>query len=163
MFAERLVKLRKEKELSQYDLAKCLGLSRGQISNYELGTRKPDTDTLSKIANFFGVSVDYLLGNTSSRKIDIKSIDWFGDIERSLRSRKQKGKQLSLVDFITVPSSEGIQRSHDLKLIDRVTNDNLIDWLQLIEKANEYNISPQDLIPILEIIKQSRSTAQKKG
>lgn len=64
MFKERLVKLRTDKGLSQYDLAKALGLSRGQLSNYELGTRQPDNATLIKIANFFDVSTDYLLGRT---------------------------------------------------------------------------------------------------
>lgn len=64
MFKERLVKLRTDKGLSQYDLAKALGLSRGQLSNYELGTRQPDNATLIKIANFFDVTTDYLLGRT---------------------------------------------------------------------------------------------------
>ena len=62
MLKERLIKQRTAKRLSQYDLARLLGLSRGQISNYELGTRRPDYETLTKLADFFGVSVDYLLG-----------------------------------------------------------------------------------------------------
>jgi len=65
VFKERLVKLRTDKGLSQYDLAKALGLSRGQLSNYELGTRQPDNATLIKIANFFDVTTDYLLGRTN--------------------------------------------------------------------------------------------------
>jgi transcriptional regulator with XRE-family HTH domain len=65
---ERLVKLRTDKGLSQYDLAKTLGLSRGQISNYELGSRQPDYATLSKIADFFGVSTDYLLGRPNEKR-----------------------------------------------------------------------------------------------
>lgn len=64
MFGNILTKLRKKKGLSQYDLAVQLGLSRGQISNYELGTRLPDYDTLIKIADYFGVTTDYLLGLT---------------------------------------------------------------------------------------------------
>ena len=61
-FKERLVNLRKEKGLTQYDLAQLLGFSRGQIGNYEQGSREPDQETLLKIANFFNVSSDYLLG-----------------------------------------------------------------------------------------------------
>ena len=64
LFSKRLVSLRKEKKLTQYDLAELLGFSRGQIGNYEQGTREPDQNTLLKISDFFNVSVDYLLGKT---------------------------------------------------------------------------------------------------
>ncbi|MTI84412.1 MAG: helix-turn-helix domain-containing protein [Firmicutes bacterium] len=67
-FSKRLVKLRKEKCLSQYELAKLLNLTRGQIANYEQGKRQPDYETLYKLANFFDASVDYLLGYTDFRK-----------------------------------------------------------------------------------------------
>lgn len=63
MLKERLVKLRTDKGLSQYELAKILKLSRGQISNYELGSRQPDYETLKKLADFFNVTTDYLLGH----------------------------------------------------------------------------------------------------
>lgn len=64
MFAKRLVVLRKNKNVSQYELAKLLNLSRGQIANYEQGKRQPDYDILKMFADFFGVSTDYLLGRT---------------------------------------------------------------------------------------------------
>ncbi|NFL87378.1 helix-turn-helix transcriptional regulator [Clostridium botulinum] len=66
-FKERLVTLRKEKDLTQYDLATQLGFSRGQIGNYEQGSREPDQETLLKIAKFFNVSSDYLLGISDKR------------------------------------------------------------------------------------------------
>ncbi|WP_238861105.1 helix-turn-helix transcriptional regulator [Clostridium sp. YIM B02569] len=62
LFKNRLLTLRKEKGLTQYELADKLGFSRGQVGNYEQGSRQPDQETLVKIADFFGVSVDYLLG-----------------------------------------------------------------------------------------------------
>lgn len=61
MFGKNLAQLRKERKLSQYDLAEKLGFSRGQVANYEQGTRQPDFDTLQKIADFFDVSIDMLL------------------------------------------------------------------------------------------------------
>ena len=63
-FGERLAQLRNQKELSQYKLAELLGFSRGQVANYEQGTRQPDFDTLKKLAAFFNVTTDYLLGRT---------------------------------------------------------------------------------------------------
>lgn len=59
---ERLAQIRKQRGLSQYELADALGFSRGQIGNYEQGTRRPDPTTLQQIADYLHVSVDYLLG-----------------------------------------------------------------------------------------------------
>ncbi|MEK3955407.1 helix-turn-helix domain-containing protein [Psychrobacillus sp. FSL K6-1464] len=69
MFGKNLAKLRKVKKLSQYDLAERTGLSRGQIANYEQGTRQPDFETLLNFADFFGVSTDYLLTGEQSGQI----------------------------------------------------------------------------------------------
>lgn len=66
MFGKNLAKLRKVKKMSQYDLAERTGLSRGQIANYEQGTRQPDFETLLSFADFFGVSTDYLLTGEQS-------------------------------------------------------------------------------------------------
>lgn len=63
-FKERLKELRSEKELSQTQLAKELGVSQRSVSNWETGVRQPDFETLEKLANFFAVSTDYLLGLT---------------------------------------------------------------------------------------------------
>jgi HTH-type transcriptional regulator, competence development regulator len=62
MLGENIAKLRKEKGLSQYELADRLGFSRGKLSNYEQGSRQPDYDTLKKIADYFEVTIDHLLG-----------------------------------------------------------------------------------------------------
>ncbi len=66
-FKDRLKKLRKEKDLYQKDLAEIVGVSDGAIGMYETGKRSPDKQILAKLANFFGVSVDYLLGRTEER------------------------------------------------------------------------------------------------
>lgn len=65
IFSTRLISLRKEKGLSQYSLADKLGCSRGLISNYEQGRREPDFNTLLKLADYFNVSTDYLLGKSN--------------------------------------------------------------------------------------------------
>lgn len=59
------IELRKTKDVSQQDIADYLGVSRVTISNYETGRRDPDTSTLGKLASYFNVSVDYLLGNST--------------------------------------------------------------------------------------------------
>lgn len=60
----RIADLRKKMKLSQYELADRLGFSRGKLANYEQGTREPDYETLQKIADFFDVSIDYILGRS---------------------------------------------------------------------------------------------------
>ena len=63
-FNDRLKELRKEKQLSQIQLAKELQVSQRSISSWETGFRQPDFDTLKALAKYFGVTTDYLLGVT---------------------------------------------------------------------------------------------------
>lgn len=67
MFSERLKELRKKNNITQEQVAKHLGVKRSTYSNYEYGNREPDNETLNKIADYFEVSVDYLLGRDGNR------------------------------------------------------------------------------------------------
>ena len=60
-FADKLIQLRKEKGLSQEDLADSLGVSRQAVSRWEQGNTFPDLPNLQKIVKVFGVSADYLI------------------------------------------------------------------------------------------------------
>ena len=62
IFAERLLELRKEKGISQATLAKQLQVSYAVICYWETDRSEPTAPNLVKIADFFGVSVDFLLG-----------------------------------------------------------------------------------------------------
>lgn len=57
--------LRKEKGLTQTDLAKVVGLDQTAISKWELDKALPDTAILIKLSEFFNVSIDYLLGRST--------------------------------------------------------------------------------------------------
>ena len=63
MLPERLKKLRTNKEMSQRNLAGVLGVSQQTIGNWEVGRTSPDPEMINRIASFFNVSTDYLLGN----------------------------------------------------------------------------------------------------
>lgn len=67
MFSERLKRLRMEKGITQKELADRLHISRSTIAGYESLGKEPDGEKLCALAEFFGVSVDYLLGVTDSR------------------------------------------------------------------------------------------------
>ncbi len=64
-FATRLKELRKSKNITQLTLALELKTNQNTISRYETGDREPSLTELVVIANYFGVSVDYLLGITN--------------------------------------------------------------------------------------------------
>lgn len=70
MFSERLKELRNKLNISQYKLAKDLNLSRSAISAYELNKRQPDFEMLEKMADYFNVSIDYLIGRSNSKTYD---------------------------------------------------------------------------------------------
>ena len=59
-----LKELRKKKKISQLKLAMDLGMNQNSISRYENLERQADYETLIRIADYFNVSIDYLLGRT---------------------------------------------------------------------------------------------------
>lgn len=68
-FAEILRKERVNLGLNQVEFAKIFNVTKQTVSNWENGNRNPDSATLSKLADYFGVTVDYLLGRTDQRNI----------------------------------------------------------------------------------------------
>ena len=63
----RLKKLRKEKNISQLKLALDLNMNQNTISRYENLEREADYETLIRLADYFDVSIDYLLGRTENK------------------------------------------------------------------------------------------------
>ena len=66
----RLKKLRVERGISQIKLAMDLNVNQNSISRYESGLREPDYNTLIRIADYFNVSIDYLLYRTENPKLN---------------------------------------------------------------------------------------------
>lgn len=60
----RLLELRNEKNMSQRDMAKEMNISQGTYNNWENSNTQPSIEQLIALARFFGVSVDYLIGNS---------------------------------------------------------------------------------------------------
>lgn len=67
MFGQRLKELRKAKSLSQGVVASFLGLSQQAVAKWENGLSAPDPDTIKTLAEYFGVSTDFLLGHSDLR------------------------------------------------------------------------------------------------
>lgn len=62
----RLKQLRKQRKISQLKLAMDLGMNQNSISRYETGEREADYATLIRFADYFNVSIDYLLERTDN-------------------------------------------------------------------------------------------------
>ena len=73
-FSEILKGLRKSHSLTQAELGAKVGLSKAVVSKYETGMGYPTFDVLIRIADYFGVTTDYLLGVSKGRTIDVSSL-----------------------------------------------------------------------------------------
>lgn len=71
---ETLKILREQKNLTQEELSKAIEIKRQSISRYEIGIVEPNIETLKKLANYFDVSVDYLIGHRQNNKIDMSGL-----------------------------------------------------------------------------------------
>lgn len=79
MIIERLKKLRKEGKLTQKDIATFLNISQPAYQQFESGKKKINLETMEKLADYFNVSTDYLLGKT-----DIPDPDLEVDIDKAI-------------------------------------------------------------------------------
>ncbi len=69
-FEERIKLLRDKHNLSQEDLGKIIGVKRFSIYSYEKGRACPEMKGLIGLADYFGVSIDYLVGRTDNPEIN---------------------------------------------------------------------------------------------
>ncbi|WP_425059216.1 HTH-type transcriptional regulator Xre [Sporomusa carbonis] len=94
LYAVRLAELRNGKGFTQQQVADMTGLSRARLNNYEQGVREPDLDTVTKLADFLGVSVDYLLGRDkpapTAPSEDLELIE----LARKLKSLPEKDRKV---------------------------------------------------------------------
>lgn len=85
MFAKRLKMLRESRGISQEELANVLMISASAVGMYEQGRREPDHDKLRTLADYFSVSIDYLLGRDLidvNLKADAENVGSLADVER---------------------------------------------------------------------------------
>ncbi len=73
--AERIKELRDKKGIKQIELAQHLSVSRTSVNAWEMGLSVPSLDRLIIIAQYFHVSLDYLVGMTDSQEIDVSHLD----------------------------------------------------------------------------------------
>jgi len=134
-FAGRLKQLRIEYGLTQEELANALNISKGTIGMYEIDKRKPDTDMLKEIANYFKVSIDYLLCNTDFRENDLPRNAFTTDdylavpILGTIRAGEPIYAEVNIIGHAPVPKFMISSGEHFyLKVIgDSMNMDNIVD------------------------------------
>ncbi|WP_338749864.1 helix-turn-helix transcriptional regulator [Bacillus sp. FJAT-52991] len=94
MFPKRLKSLRLSKKLTQQNMADLLGITRQGYGKYESAQSEPDNETLQKIADYFDVTTDYLLGrsdNPTTQTDDEKEmLEFFANPELNLFFKEMK-------------------------------------------------------------------------
>lgn len=92
----RLKKLRNNQNITQKELASFLGINQNTYSYWENGKVKIDSDSLSKLSNYFGVSVDYILGISDEKKEDsVKTPSSENKVPPSLQTLYKVASELS--------------------------------------------------------------------
>ena len=83
-FAERLKELRKKKDVGQKEVGAVIGLSESSVGKYEAGKQTPDPTAIIKLADYFSVSIDYLLGRSDDDlRIEDLYIPTMGDLYKT--------------------------------------------------------------------------------
>ena len=94
-FSKRLKELLKENNMTQRQLSERTGLTESVICHYVAGRRFPDGIVLCNLANVLGVSIDYLIGNTTDKGTDVALLNHIKSL-----TPKQKELAVSLVRVI---------------------------------------------------------------
>ena len=106
---EKLKSLRKAQKLTQEDVGKHLGITGQSYSNYENNNREPDFATISKLADYFNVSVDYLLDRTDEPNYISTESDYSASyklapltkrFDEALRPKLEKMTEAELEEFM---------------------------------------------------------------
>jgi transcriptional regulator with XRE-family HTH domain len=119
-FSINLARLRKEKKVSQKTVAKKLGVSQALLSHYENGVREPGIDFLLNSADYYGCSVDFLLGRTMDRSgisLLIDQADEFPGYKPTPESKYIAVSKKLLLNSVTL-LAEIIKNSESKELMD---------------------------------------------
>lgn len=93
-FGQRLKSLRKQRGMTQKQLADLIGVQNSIISFYEVGDRFPSPEIIIKLAAIFHTSTDYLLGVERNRTIDISGLD--AEDEKVIRMMVERLREKNL-------------------------------------------------------------------
>lgn len=157
-FSRIIILLRKEKKLSQKQVASDLGISQALLSHYEKGIRECSLETLVKFADYYDVSTDYLLGRTPHRYSDITDIS-------DDKSNTNKDKATLIISKKLIQNTQNVIFDYLFKIGNRKLSKNITYYLMtstynMFRKIYSANIkNPQDMFAVHKEVYSGFSTA----
>lgn len=130
-------RLRNSCGLTQVEMAEKIGISRSTIGMYETGAREPDFETLEKIADFFNVDIDYLLGRTDKTTILPETMGQYYLNDEAHKIAQQILEDPSLRFFFQEPSKKLIENYGQLSDLNKKKVINYSDNLLKIQLMEE--------------------------
>lgn len=134
-FPRIITLLRTERNITQKDAARDLNISQALLSHYERGARECGLDFLIKIADYYGVSCDYLLGRTSERsgaKLTVNDIPEPENADDSM----MKGSTLPVLNKKLIANSLNII----FDLLQKLDNNDLTNQISVYQMIAVYKI-----------------------
>ncbi len=145
-FAQRLKALRKERGITQQQLADGVGISKGGLSYYENAGRTPDISILERFADYFGVTTDYLLGRTNAQTqkaklqavcnhtgLSDKSVNLLSDL------KENSPAQLRVINFLLEQAAGDMDIVYDLDDTDNYEGSILNAVVRYLSRYNAYD------------------------
>lgn len=151
MFAENLKQLRKDKNLTQTELADLFGYSHVAVVKWENGTREPDFATLIKLADYFEVTTDYLLG----RKKEIQptnfaqavpNIEEIPQIESNSVVDVKKNRKINIINAIIGVMKLKKLSIKELSIQSGISQSTISSWIRGETLPTSYELKVLSLI-----------------
>jgi len=151
MFQIVLKELRESRRLSQASFAKEIGVTQGTVGNWESGIREPNFDTVKSIANYFGVSVDKLLGNSPFTEAQLQLI----------RTHLEELTEDNIWSGISPSEYDGYRLQSMLDAI--IENKKKPTYEDLFYLADEFDCSVEDILYAKKAPKNKKKPAASNG
>ncbi|WOO35823.1 helix-turn-helix transcriptional regulator [Anaerocolumna sp. AGMB13020] len=147
MLSNRLKELRKEKNLTQSELAEIIHLTRSSIAGYENGSKIPTIETVIELSKFFCVSTDYLLGVNNLRNHELKNANTIKHFLKLFENNYNKLDDsmkyiVSDVNTILLDSLYSLQQSNNVTFSKGLEKNNKSES-QVINKDSDVDIEIQ--------------------
>ncbi len=153
-FSRILTLLRKEKGLSQKEVASKLGISQALLSHYEKGIRECGLDFLITVADFYGVSCDYMLGRTPERNGTMLSVEEIPDCDTVAKDNKLKGSIYAVLNKKLITNSINVlfdllSKTQNEGMIENVSNYLILSVYRMFRLIfNSYDKNQQQMFRI---------------
>lgn len=142
MLSKRIKQLRESHGETQQKMAENLGVSQQTIAGWEKGQRNPSLETLSTLADYFGVSVDYLLGRTDIPNIYIHDIEVDGKHGRIASTQKDLSQEYQ--EQVRAKVQNAIKEDRGVKISASDLPSNRAELEALVQQIVDQALKKQD-------------------